>query len=92
MSMALTGDTNTPALPTIKMTARQKRMQKAIRFLANYMSTYEAQHGCLDYRVETLIDDVLYGLGVGIGGKDHQYASGFDVWKEKLRKHLEPHA
>ena len=82
MGMTLTGDTN--------LTAHQKRMQKAIRFLANYMSTYEAQHGWLDYPDETLIDDVLYGLGVALSAKDHKYASGFDVWKEKLRRHLEP--
>lgn len=78
-----------PTSEASKLTARQKRMQHAIRYMANYMSTYEKQPGCLDYRDETLIDDVLYGLGYALGGKEHQYASGFDVWKDKLRKHLD---
>jgi hypothetical protein len=63
-------------------------MQKAIRFLADYMSTYEAQAGSLNYTDKTLIDDVLYSLGVAFEPEAHKYASGYDVWKEKLREHL----
>ena len=64
-------------------------MRKAIQYLMDHMNTYDLQGGCLDYSDETLIDDVLYGLGVALGGKEHQYAQGFEVWKAKLRKHLE---
>lgn len=71
-----------------KLTAKQKRMQKAIRFMANYMSTYEQQPCSLDYTDKTFIDDVLYGLGFALGGEEHKYARGYDVWKEKLREHL----
>ncbi len=81
-----------PVAEARKLTKRQKRMQHAIRFLANYMATYEQQAGCLDYRDETLIDDVLYGLGYALGGREHQWASGYEVWKDKLRKHLEQKA
>lgn len=63
-------------------------MQRAIRFLADYMATYEAQAECLNYTDKTLIDDVLYALGVAFEPDAHKWASGFDVWKEKLREHL----
>ncbi|MFK5282236.1 hypothetical protein ACI3PL_22010, partial [Lacticaseibacillus paracasei] len=35
--------------PGKRLTAKQKRMQKAIRFLADYMGTYEAQAESLNY-------------------------------------------
>lgn len=73
---------------SVKLTPAQERMQKAIRFMANYMGTYEQQSGCLDYTDKTLIDDVLYGLGYALGGAKHQWASGYEVWKSKLREHL----
>lgn len=74
--------------PARRLTTKQKRMQKAIRFMANYMGTYEAQAGSLDYRDTTLIDDVLYALGYALGGDEHKFADGYDRWKVKLRKHL----
>ena len=71
-----------------RLTAKQKRMQRAIRFLRDYMATYEDQQCCLDYTDKTLIDDVLYALGVAFEPQQHKYASGYDVWKDKLREHL----
>lgn len=79
-----------PAAPKTgkRLTAKQKRMQRAIRFLREYMDTYEAQAECLNYTDKTLIDDVLYALGVAFDPQQHKYASGYDVWKDKLREHL----
>ena len=74
--------------PGKRLTAKQKRMQRAIRFLAEYMGTYEAQTGCLNYTDKTLIDDVLYGLGVALEPAQYEYANGYDAWKDKLREHL----
>ena len=74
--------------PGKRLTTKQKRMQRAIRFLADYMATYEQQVGCLNYSDKILIDDVLYGLGVAFEPQKHEYARGFDVWKDKLREHL----
>ena len=71
-----------------RLTAKQKRMQRAIRYLADYLGTYEKQAGCLDYTDKTLIDDVLYGLGVALDPVAHKWASGYGVWKDKLREHL----
>lgn len=74
--------------PGKRLTAKQKRMQRAIRDLADYMATYESQTECLNYTDKTLIDDVLYALGVAFEPKAHKWADGFNVWKEKLREHL----
>ncbi|MCU0769422.1 MAG: hypothetical protein MUD07_08635 [Burkholderiaceae bacterium] len=74
--------------PGKRLTAKQKRMRAAILYLRNYMDTYETQHGCLDYRDETLIDDVLYALGCAFDDKAHRYANGYEVWKKKLLAHL----
>lgn len=73
---------------TQKLTKNQKRMQRAIRFLSQYMRSYEQQPGCLDYTDKILIDDVLYGLGVALDPVAHNWASGYEVWKNKLREHL----
>jgi hypothetical protein len=71
-----------------KLTKKQKRMQRAIHFLRDYMNTYEAQACCLDYTDKTLIDDVLYALGVAFEPEAHKFSGGFDVWKVKLCQHL----
>ena len=71
-----------------RLTAKQKRMKRAIRYLADYFGSYEKQLGCLDYTDKTLIDDVLYGLGVALDPMAHMWAGGYEVWKNKLREHL----
>jgi hypothetical protein len=71
-----------------KLTPAQERMEKAVAYLKHYISTYDRQYGYLDYRDETLIDDILYGLGVALDERAHQFADGFDRWKGKLREHL----
>lgn len=74
--------------PRKRLTAKQKRMQRAIRFLRDYMDTYEAQSECLNYTDKMLIDDVLYALGVAFEPQLHKYANGYEAWKNKLREHL----
>jgi len=71
------------------MKTRQKRVKKAIEYLQNYINTYDRQIGYLDYMDETIIDDVLYGLGVALGGKKHEMAPGYRKFKAILRKHLD---
>ena len=70
------------------MTSKQKRMKKAVEYLQNYMNTYSSQVGYLDYADETLIDDVLYGLGVALGPKRYAFAHGFSKFKARLLDHL----
>jgi len=70
------------------MNDEQKRMKKAIEYLQKFMNTYDQQYGYLDYRDETLIDDVLYGLGVALDGSEYRMANGFRKFQKRLRKHL----
>jgi len=79
-----------PVAETRKLTARQKRMQKAIAWMRVYMAEYDKQPCCLDYTDKTFMDDVLYGLGVALHGTSCTYAQGYEAWKDKLREHLGP--
>lgn len=51
------------------------------------METYDKQVGYLDHTNKTIIDDVLYGLGVALDNK-YRFADGFDKFKKRLRRHL----
>lgn len=70
------------------MTAKQKRMKKAVEWLKVYMREYDKQPHYTEYTDATFIDDVLYGLGVALHGKNVTWASGYEVWKQTLRSHL----
>lgn len=67
----------------------QKRMKSAVAYMQEYMRTYSELYEFSSYRDETFIDDVLYSLGIALGGDKYKYAKGFDLWKKKLKKHLE---
>jgi hypothetical protein len=71
-----------------KLTTSQQRVRKAIAYLKNYMDTYDQQVGYLDYSDDTIIRDVLYGLGVALGGNKHRFFDGFARWRAVLQKHL----
>jgi hypothetical protein len=66
-------------------TRKQKKMKSAVAYLQDYMNTYTNQTGYQDYSEETLINDVLYGLGVAIGGKENMYGNGYVKFKDRLR-------
>ena len=70
------------------ISAHRKRMKQAVDYLQNYMNTYDNQTGYLDYQVETLINDVVYGLGVAVGGDEYRYGEGFEKFKADLVKFL----
>lgn len=70
-----------------RLTPKQKRMKRAIESMTEYMATYSGQYACFDYSDDTFIDDVLYGLGVALD-KKHEFADGFEKFKQVLRKHL----
>ena len=70
------------------LTTRQKQVEIGIKYLKRYIDTYDKQFGYLDYTDETIIDDILYGLGVAIDSDEYKFASGFRKFKERLAKHL----
>jgi len=67
---------------------KRARMKTAVAYLQNYMSTYSGQVGYEDYADETLIDDVLYGLGMALDPENNQYGNGFMRFKGILMEHL----
>ncbi|ARM83968.1 hypothetical protein [Marinobacter salarius] len=62
-------------------------IKSAVTYLQDYMNTYSDQQGYEEYRTETLIDDVLYGLGAALD-ENYKYAQGYEEFKKVLRAHL----
>ena len=71
-----------------KLNAKQKRVKAIIEKLQHYMETYSDQTGYLDYSDETIIDDVLYGLGIAIDDEKYHFNDGYRKFKAKLIKHI----
>ena len=71
-----------------KLTERQEKVKASIDYLIKYMETYPSQYSYLDYSDKTIIDDVLYGLGIALGGSKYKFAQGFAKFKDVLRDHL----
>lgn len=67
----------------------QKRMKLMVAYLKRYIETYDKQYHYENYTDTTLIDDILYGLGVALNPDEHSFADGFYTWKKKLYTHLE---
>lgn len=68
--------------------ARKKRVREAVSYLQNYIGTYHNQEFYEDYSDETIINDVLYGLGVALYGESARFAMGSLWFKQKV---LLPH-
>ena len=64
-----------------------KTNKEVIDYLKDYINTYEEQANWQEYSETTIINDILYGLGVALDDK-YFAAQGFDKFKEKLRGHL----
>jgi len=56
---------------------KQKRVVKIIKSLKHYINTYNRQIGYLDYSDETIIDDILYGLGTALDANKYSFFEGF---------------
>jgi hypothetical protein len=77
-----------PPFHTPVLTKRQKRMQKIVAAMQLYVSTYNDQSSYLDYSDETLINDMLYGIGLALDDKEFYSGTGFDRFKKRLRGYL----
>jgi hypothetical protein len=67
---------------------RKQRMERAVKYMQDFMNTYTQQQGYGDYSDETYINDVLYGLGVSLS-KEYEFAGGFRKFRALLREHIE---
>ena len=63
-------------------------IRHAVKYLRDYLDTYEDQQGIDDYTVETWIEDILYGLGMSLDPDAHKWASGHAKFKDKLREYI----
>jgi hypothetical protein len=70
----------------------KKRMRLIVGRLQEYVRTYSDQAHYEDYSDTIFIDDMLYGIGIALEPLGHEGASGFDRFKEVLRKRLETSA
>lgn len=69
--------------------ASKKKMRAAVASLKDYMDRYDKQQSYESYSEETLIDDVLYGLGIALDSRN-AYANGYEKFKTRLIAHLRP--
>ena len=72
-----------------KLTPRQEKVKKGIEYLIHYVGTYPNQYGYLGYSDETIIDDVLYGLGIALDDDEYQMAEGYRKFQERLLRHIQ---
>jgi len=72
----------------MKLTEKQQRVKKIVKYLKEYINTYDNLGGYLDYSDETIIDDILYGLSVSLNRKEHSFHDGYNKFKKMLTKHL----
>jgi hypothetical protein len=80
----------TNAAPTVgqQRLVLRSGIRPAIKYLRDYLNTYEDQAGVDEYTVEIWIEDILYGLGMSLDPKSHKWFSGHAEFKEKLREYL----
>ena len=72
------------------MNKQQKRMDQIVGDFQEYVETYSNQRSWRDYSDTIFIDDMLYGIGIALDRPEHEFANGYDTWRQKLRKHLNP--
>ena len=71
---------------------RRQQVEDAIQYLQNYMNTYTDQVYYRDYSDETIVKDVLYGLGIALWGQaEHRGPSGFDRTVARIQEILAKH-
>lgn len=63
-------------------------MELIVKRFQEYVASYNKQILYKEYSDETLIDDMLYGLGLAFD-KKFVFGNGYRDWKEVLVKYLE---
>lgn len=61
---------------------------ESVKYLAEYMGTYDKQTGFKEYSSKTYIDDVLYGLGMSLNPELFRWNDGFEKFKVFLAEYL----
>lgn len=66
----------------------EQRIVDAIAYLKEYINSYDKQRGYEKYAEVTVINDLIYGLGVALWGDDHRWHAGFQKTLVKIREVL----
>ena len=61
---------------------------KVIKSMKNYIDTYPNQLGWELYTKDTVLNDLVYGIGIAIDKRKYQYGDGYDKFKKDLIKFL----
>lgn len=72
----------------VKRSLRQKEVEEIVASFQHYVATYTNQPDYLNYSDTTIVDDMLYGLGLAFNEREYKMAGGYRKFKNRLRKHL----
>lgn len=64
-----------------------KSVKDIMHDLEHYVSTYMNQYGAEEYSDETIINDILFGLGRSLSD-EYNFAPGFEKFKDRLLEHI----
>jgi len=70
------------------MTPEQERMTKIVDEFQRYVADYTKQQQYEDYRDDTFLEDMLYGLGVALDRDEYGMASGYREFKKTVLQRL----
>lgn len=70
------------------MATRKELVREGIASFKKYVDTYDKQFKYDEYSDETIINDMLYGLGICINKEEYKFSDGFDKFKRRLIEHL----
>jgi len=67
---------------------KQKRVEKIIASFQKYVATYSDQLFYQDYSDNTIVHDMLYGIGIAFDNEKFKMAGGYDAWKKILQQFM----
>lgn len=68
---------------------RLAKVKKIISTFQKYVANYDGQMGYTDYTDETIINDIVYGLGTAFDNRKYTHLSGFVNFKKIVIRHLQ---
>lgn len=63
--------------------------RQVIEDMTNYLQSYPKQRCWESYSPETILNDLVYGIGISIDEKCYSYADGYRDFKRYLIEFLE---
>jgi hypothetical protein len=72
------------------MNESQRKVFKAIEHLKHYINTYDCQYEYINYSEQTIIEDIIYGLGSSLNKVEYSFATGLTKFKQVIYNHIKP--